>query len=319
MRAYILVLLLLAAPLAGCLGGGEDGAGSGDEITRSRADPGEDTAVIEGVVTDTAVSPIEKANVTVVELNITVQTRPTGGFEIGPIDPGTYTITARAPGFVSSQQSVDAEAGQTSSIDFLLSHLAEDKPFMQEFEVAGFLTYGWGLGLDVGVGPADGAFVRDNNCDYDALAGPLCRGEFDLEPPLETLIFEMAWEPSSPLAQSFMAMMRVSDNASIITGEWSFFTVEGESPLYHRMDREDLDAVVANFTERCEDGQDEFCSLNFRDNGWPLQTRVWPGYQCPVEQGAFCAVLEQDYTQFVTAFYNAPGPADHAILDDNPS
>lgn len=316
MRAYLLLLLLLAAPLAGCLGG--DGGGSDDEVTRNRVDPGDDQAVIEGVVTDTAVSPIGKANVTVVELNITVQTRSTGGFEIGPLDPGTYTLTARAPGFISSQQKVEAKAGQAASVDFLLSHLAQNKPFMQKFEVAGFLTYGWGLGLDAGVGPADGAFVRDNNCDYDALAGPLCRGEFDLEAPLETLVFEMTWDPSSPLAHSFMAMMRVSDNASIITGEWSFYTVEGESPLYHRMDREDLDAVMANFTERCENGQDEFCSLNFRDKGWPLQTRVWPGYQCPADQGAFCAVLEQDYTQYVSAFYNAPGPADYAILDGNP-
>lgn len=316
MRAYILSLLILAAPMAGCLGGSEDGAGSGSEIDRNRADPGQDMAVIEGVVTDTAVSPIAGANVTVVELNLTVQTRSGGGFEIGPFDPGTYTLTARAPGFVSSQQTVDAEAGQTTSVDFLLSHLAEDKPFVQRFEVAGFMQYGWGAGLNVS---ELNTWVRDTNCDYDEIAGPLCRGEFELEPPLETLVFEMTWDPSSPLAQTFLAMMRVSDNASIITGEWSFFSIEGEDPLYHRMDREDLDAVMATFTERCEEGQDEFCGLNFRDQGWPLQIRVWPGYQCPTEHGVFCAVLEQEYTQFVTAFYNAPGPADHAILEGNPS
>lgn len=314
MRAWILILLLLVVPLAGCLGG--DDGGSDDPATQNRADPGEDSAVIEGVVTDTAVSPIGQANVTVVELDITVQTRSTGGFEIGPIEPGTYTLTARAPGFISAQQTVRAEAGQTVSVDFLLSHLSKDEPFMQKFEVAGFMQYGWGAGVNV-----DGmsTWIRDTNCDYDEIAGPLCRGEFELEPPLESLIFEMAWEPSSPLAQTFLAMMRVSDNSSVITGEWGFFSIEGESPLYHRMDREDLDAVMANFTERCEDGQDEFCGLNFRDQGWPLQTRVWPGYQCPTDMGVFCAVLEQEYTQFVTAFYHAPGPAEYAILEANPS
>lgn len=308
----MLVLVLLAVPLGGCLGDADPDGEDDPTVFKTRAEVQAGSSGIEGVVTDTAVQPIVGAEVAVVELDRTSTTASDGSYAIAPVPPGTYTLTVAAPGFVPASERVEAREDRVATVDFLLTPLQSDLPFVEQFEIGGFMDYGWGLGANA---TGNATWVRDTNCDYDAIANTRCRGEFELSPPLETLVFEMTWRARGPLAEKMMAMMRVSDNASIITGTWAFFRVEGPSPLHMRMDRAGLDAVLERFRANCENGDEQFCGLSFRDEGWPLQTRVWPGWQCPTDAAGFCAVVQQDYTQFVTGFFNAPGPPGFSVVE----
>lgn len=49
-----------------------------------------------------------------------------GNYSIEGLPPGTYTVTAEAPGFVSQTQTVDAPAGQTMGVTFALERAVEE-------------------------------------------------------------------------------------------------------------------------------------------------------------------------------------------------
>lgn len=311
LAAGVLVVVLVTS---GCLGiGGEESTPTSDDaVTRARASIQGQESAIAGTVTDAAVEPVANATVRLLEINQTTTTDADGSFAIGPIDAGEYTLTVRAEGYLPTEKAVQAPAGDAATVDLVIAHVQETRPFLQTFELKGFMEYGWGAGLNL---TGNASAVRDTNCDYDEIAGPNCRGNVDLEPPLDGLVFEMEWDPQTTVGDELYAMMRVRDNASIITGEWSFFTVEGASPIHYVMDRAELENVTDAFRERCQDGEDQFCGLSFRDRGWPMQTRVWPGWRCPTDQVGVCPNLQQDYTQYVTAFYHQPVPEDYSVVE----
>lgn len=313
MREWALLLALLLVPWAGCLGSDDASTAStdGDEapLSRTRAEVTRELGAISGIVTDTAVQPVAEAAVTIVELNRSVTVRADGSYDLSQVEPGTYTLKAVARGFIPAAEEAVVKAGAVRTVDFLLTPLVSELPFTQEFEVAGFIEAGYGLGANL---TGDPFWIRDSTCDYNN--APECRGEFELEPPLDALVLEMVWTPTNPLAEKLYVMLRVSDNAQIVTGQFQFAATEGASPQVIRMDRAQLDETLAGFVERCEGGEDQFCGLNFRDEGWPLQTRVWPSWQCPSEQIGWCPVFQQSYTQYMTAFYHMPAPEGYTIL-----
>lgn len=67
-------------------------------------------------------SPIEGANVTVEELNLTVTTGPYGNFSVS-VPPGTYNVTASATGYVPESQVVDVGENETVVVLFSLAPL----------------------------------------------------------------------------------------------------------------------------------------------------------------------------------------------------
>lgn len=64
--------------------------------------------------------PIEGAAVTIEELNLTVYTGPNGEFNVS-VPPGTYNVTASAPGYVNETQVVDVGENETVIIVFELA------------------------------------------------------------------------------------------------------------------------------------------------------------------------------------------------------
>lgn len=157
MARWLLGLLLVTATWTGCLGVSDD---EPVEATGPTTAPpaSEDEGAIAGTVTDTAIEPVAGATVAIPSLSVSTQTSEDGGFRLDEIPPGSHQVTVRAPGFLPAQETVEAEAGETATVEFVLAHLQEDKPFQQTFELKGFMEYGWAVGANL---TGDAVWVRD--------------------------------------------------------------------------------------------------------------------------------------------------------------
>ncbi len=308
------ILAVLSALLtAGCLGlGGQET--EDEDLARQRAAVTEDLGGIEGVVTDEAVQPIEGANVTLAQLGETTQTAQDGSYAFSRLQPGTYTLVFRAEDFISTEQTVDVRAGSATPVDVILTHLAEQDAFTQQLELAGFFECGFEVGYNVSVGPVNEDFFL--GLALCAVGGNATNDQFNhlfsLEAPLDTLVHEMTWDAQNRFSDWMTVRMEVEGFAN--DGIGTIYRTQGPSPIQVRLDNATWQGLDENFTAECEEGDDDYCGYGFRDQGWPLQTRVFPAWQCFSEQAGGCAVLQQPFTHIITAFYNAPAPEGYSAL-----
>ncbi|MDX1611575.1 MAG: carboxypeptidase-like regulatory domain-containing protein [Candidatus Thermoplasmatota archaeon] len=314
-RTILLALLLASVAMVGCLGDDEP---TGEGGLKQTATIQEGLGGVQGVITDAAVQPVVGANVTLVELNETVQTASDGSYAISNVQPGSYTLIVRAPGFVSTSQDVQVRASDVAVVDLIITHLRTEEAYTQMFEMAGFFECGFEVGWNVSQAPdevpANPFFLGialcagGENVTNDRFSHP-----FDLEAPIHTLVHEMTWEASG----QFSEWMTVSENVRGVDPNDAigrYMRVQGPSPIQVTMGPEVWNNLSASFKTACEDGDDTYCGYNFRDNGWPLLTRVFPAWQCQSEEAGACAVLQQEFTHVITAFYNGPAPEGYTAL-----
>ena len=129
--------------------------------------------------------------------------------------------------------------------------------------------------------------------------------------PLHTAIIETEWRPSTGglSNQLWVSVDPVGfPCGSIDPCPWTLLDHWGQSPLVGRIDREKLAEVQAYFIEQCEDGSNSFCGYSFFDDGWPLLLRTFARWECQPSGPQACALLQQEFTHYVTGFYNAPAP-----------
>ncbi len=333
LTTFLLSVLLVTTVLAGCLTG-DDGQGD-DQALKEQAQAGDRTGGLQGVITDTAVQPIEGANVTLLETDQTTQTATDGSYAFSNVDPGSYTVSVNASGFVSARNTTQVTVGEVTNVDFLLTHLQSTEAYTQVFELEGFFECGFEVGWDLtqeapeppeppepvpwldpryfflGLAACAVVNVGAQNTTNDKFMHV-----FDLEAPIDTLIYEMQWDANSDTSEWMGTQLEVEGFSNDQIGR--FWRHQGPSPVYERLDKPVWENLSANFTEACEEGNDDYCGYNFWDNGWPLQTRVFPAWQCQSEDAGGCAVVQQEFTHFVSAFYNAPAPEGYAIVEENP-
>ncbi len=323
-RTVVLSALLLTTALAGCLGGDEDS--SGDQVLKEQAKAGDRTGGIQGVVTDTAIQPVEGANVTLLEIDQTATTASDGSYAFSDLEPGTYTVSVNASGFVSTRNETQVSAGQVNNVDFLLTHLQSTEAYTQVFELKGFFECGAEAGWDLrdeapdNPAPFDGGryfFLGVAACAGANIAGNTTNDKFmhifELDPPLNTVIYEMQWEANSQTSEWLGTQLEVEGFSNDAIGR--FWRHQGPSPVYERLDEPVWENLSANFTEACENGTDDYCGYSFRDEGWPLQTRVFPAWQCQTQDAGACVVAQQEFTHYISAFYNAPAPEGYSIVN----
>ncbi len=321
--AVLLAVVLVAAPLTGCLGLG-GGEGTDEPLQKERADVTAELGGVEGVITDNAVQPVVGANVTLQEIDRTTQTASDGSYAFSRLDPGTYTMVVRGDGFVSTQETVTVAAGEASIVDVILTHATSKDAFMQQQELVGFLECGaaWKeevTGLDMGgVSYQSVAVCAIPNLVLEDLTG---NGNatndrfmhfFDLEAPIEEMIYELDWSSQNTALNSVLEIRGFTN-----TNGSRIMEIGGPPPLYHVVTRDHWDQVEQNFTQRCEDGDDTWCGQNFRDTGWPMQIRVFTGWNCQEIPARACHVLQEEFTHYVSAFYNEPAPDGFSVIDGN--
>lgn len=140
--AWILGAALVAS---GCVGGEANspaaapGAPSGQPIT------GAETGVLNVLVADDSLAPIEGAQVGLLEAKMEAATDDAGRAVLAELDPGTYTAVAQKLGYESSAKKVQITAGQATEVVFQLVSLPAVEAYHNTFIFRGHITCGAGL------------------------------------------------------------------------------------------------------------------------------------------------------------------------------
>lgn len=80
----------------------------------------QDTATLQGTITDSKGTPLAGANILLVQTSKGAATNTDGKYEIDNIDPGTYTVRVTFVGFKTITQKITLEAGATVVKDFAM-------------------------------------------------------------------------------------------------------------------------------------------------------------------------------------------------------
>lgn len=332
-RSIVLGLAALLIVTAGCLS-----LGQGDEqVQQTRAEVAyatDDTGGLEGVVTDEAVETLGGVMVTLVEVDRSTESLEDGTYAFSEVEPGTHTVRVDGEGFHATEGTVEVFAGEVTTRDFVLSRVTGDEAFMTTNELEGFFECGAEVGWNVTHEAPEPPEQAPFDPRYFYLGWAVCAepnslldevGEggnatndrfshlFELDPVLDTLVYEMVWESENRLSEWMTTRMEVEGFAN--DGIGTIFRTQGPSPIQERIDRGDWDELEEAFQEACEEGADAYCGYNWEIDGYPLQTRVFPAWQCASEDGGGCAVVQQSFTNYVSAFYNQPAPEGYSILE----
>lgn len=242
MRFPLAFLLLVAATLAGCSGGGS-GSGPGDEPPG--LDVTDSTGGIRGIVVDQSVVPVEGATVTLAG-GQTTKSGSTGLFNFTGLAPGDYFLSVTKLGYLGVQASANVVAGVSDPpiVKVLLERVSTLAPYVDFYKLDGFYECGFAL-----------PFITDS-CDF------LWRTGYDgfnettgTPPPLIprsptrfantqyidvgtdtfTIIQEGYWEDESVTNFWIMVDSTPIDNGCDCS-EDTYLSTEGNQPLLGRLD-----------------------------------------------------------------------------------
>jgi hypothetical protein len=318
----IVVVLAALLATAGCLGLGDDG---NDDAAPDTATFTEDTGGIEGVITDEAVQPVADATVRLVEAETSTNTTEDGSYAFSNVEPGTHTLRVEAEGYQAAEDEIDVATGEVTVRDLVLATVRGEDAYMTQQELTGFFECGWEIGWNVTEevpetpGPVDGrsfylglamCAVPNNQLGGNATNDKFSHS-FELDPPLHTLVYEMEWDPENQLSEWMTTRMEVQGFSNDDVG--TIFRTQGPSPIRLDLGPSTWENLTVGFEEQCEEGNDAYCGYNWEADGYPLQTRVFPAWQCAHEKGGGCAVAQQPFTHYVTGLYNQPVPDGYGL------
>lgn len=92
--------------------------------------PAQTTAVLSGTVTDISNNPIDHAAITAQAANgvvITTASSSDGTYNLSHLDPGDYTVTAKAKGFTAKSATITLAAGDTQTLNFSLTSVSSQQ------------------------------------------------------------------------------------------------------------------------------------------------------------------------------------------------
>lgn len=179
-RRPAISLLVVAVLVAGC-------SGNKPDETPSEA-PEQGVGSIAGVVVDEAIRPVVGANVTVLVAGIApVVASENGGFAFEGLAPGTYILSASAPGFLTVQSTATVVAGATADVRLQMPADASPVPYHTTLSYHGFMAAYAGQAQSEGQA-ALGQFWPGCDCGFS----------FILDRHPTNAVFEATWELTTP-------------------------------------------------------------------------------------------------------------------------
>lgn len=250
--ASALVLLL-----AGCLGDADLDPQQDDDARRGVAQGAlhdDTTGAIEGTVASDLFEPL-RAEVLLFGEDRTEVLRettadPQGAFAFTHLEPGTYALQATHTGYQSHILGAEVAPGQSTKVDFRMSLLPSDDPFIIQKDVRGIIhTYSYRVEV-----PTQGCIVEQNPVQFPPIPGTIgtCGGGFipfvpwenargvvdDVDDETETILVEMAWEPAGMVGENLRLVVRCSEANTTDHPCW-FEGDQMTSPVTIRADRDD--------------------------------------------------------------------------------
>lgn len=160
MRGAVVALLLVALALAGC---------GSPKATQGTADPASDRMKVAGLVESDTLVPLASANVTILELNLTVRSDDLGNFAFAPLAPRVYTVEARVVGFRALQLVARPETNP-GALDFVLQRASVLVPRQDGYHFRGSMDCGFEAFIDSGSCDSNTGLLG-NNTEFEFLAG----------------------------------------------------------------------------------------------------------------------------------------------------
>ena len=318
MGRRIPVVFVLALLLAGCTATGEDqgiDAPGSASFTDSRG-------AIQGTVTDESLLPIPGAVVSIEGGTDVATTGYDGAFVFSLLEPGSYSLSASAPGYGEGATSVDVIAGDVASVSLRLVASASTEPYMTTTLGSGRL----GCGMAVAVRPA-GISQPANWCgagtDFAYYGAPQLNDKYHVAVPiattdptlLETIVYETAWQSNQAFSSGFLAYWYIEGKVSGIPRVWDYYLDLGESagrsPLRFTMDRATIEELLLDADPSMVDK----CAI-VTDCHWGAA--VYPhadtlGDGSPLD---FSLYVDQAFTHYVSEFVGAPPVDGFTALPD---
>ena len=294
--AVPMAALLLAALVAGCAGG--------DGGPATAAAPGQGT--LRGVVVTAAIVPIEGAKVTVEPGGLENVTDADGEFEVGPLEPGAYSLSVRADGYATQRMAVEVSEGAGDLVNVVLTAVTTDVPYSELYHYEAFIECSYAQNVGGVLGGDFSCFgvtdlVLGVKVDNDVNNFPLHvnAGGF------KGLLFEMVWEPQDTMP-NYAGFIRSAVAVGEVGGvgqEQQFWVDSGESPL------------VAWVYQGIENDGAYDGDVFHPDQNASADYEILVGGVTSGSQPAEVAfALNQYLDVFVTLFYNALGAQSYSAL-----
>lgn len=285
-RALALVPLLLAAPLAGCLGS-DDPQPTNTSVPETTAPlPVAQAGDIVGTVVDPTQVPIGGAEVFLLRNDSKSATvARDGSYAMTRVEPGEHLVRAEATGFLGETFLVRVKSGQVTELEIVLRPEPELEPSHQTRELEGLID------CAVVVASADSP-TRPTCVNYDENA----RMVFDVEVPPDPVrvLIEVLWEPDTPFSER---MAVDAQTVGLGPQDADLGDTEGASVL-----RLDIPPAVV--------------SRYFADAG-KLRINVTVAPSVGDEEGvALGLAFQQQFTLLITTFFVEPGAPDFSALGD---
>lgn len=255
---HLVAVMVLAALLSGCSGGGDPDTQQAPVDDFGVAPAAPDKGVLLGVVVDETITPIRDVQVQVALPSGQPKQDKTddkGQFAFGDLDPGVYIVEARHPSYltVSSPIEVVANDPDPRINRIQLTRLFDQDPYTEMVSYDGYIACAY-------------SFFVSSTCvnDYTRVL-PLCPGgcfrdqelakqggnlrEYvsTVGPGWQSIIFEETWDSTSALGENLG--FTVSYFSRPNAGHW-FGSVDGQNPL-----RLQLDVGVEHESLQYSDGE----------------------------------------------------------------
>ncbi len=208
--SFLILPLLLATMLSGCVGSGSQ--------TNAPASFTDETGLLQGRVVSDEIFPVVGATVTTTEGLVAV-TDGAGRFEVGSLAPGTVTFTVEATGYEPVEQSVEILAASVTDVTVTLIGIPGEAPYVSTFIFTGFIGCGWAIIFGAG-------WHTFTPCPAGANAD---RFKIEVGPDWGAGVHEMTWEtPEEMLLASSMVETCANSAAGV---DPCPALVSGKSPL----------------------------------------------------------------------------------------
>ncbi len=207
MRALLAAALVL---LAGCASAPEAAPASSSEAGTGLT---EGTGGIHVIVVDEGIRPIANASIQIASTPAGAGTNADGALTFTDLPPGSYIVTASAPGYLQGQATAVVVAGEFTTLRITLQADRRPAPYHVTYPLEGLME-AWGGIAQFLVEDATGG---TDLCTCRIVATP--------EPDLVAIVYEAFWTPTLPdpgaLGQ-FYWFVRQTDGQGLQQGDYCF-------------------------------------------------------------------------------------------------
>lgn len=238
MVARALACVLLVAALAGCA---KPQAAAPDPADSAVQDLGlvatDTTGILRGIVVDSAIRPIANASVELRGSAKAATTGAEGAFGFDGLEPGTYFLEIRKPGYFPVQQSADVAAGDADPpvLKVILQPDAATVPFYQAQVFDGFIECTTSILVLCGAPEIlTGQHLTNDRFAWDQYFADNA----------SLLQAEMVWESTQALSPDlYFEMETLNDACDSKDKDASSFlnNTQGASPIYATVNQSQID------------------------------------------------------------------------------